>query len=604
MSDATDREEKALRQLTSRLVDKYSGSHSPELVQDLVSQVRRRFDGHAVRDFVPILIERIVNREIKHLPAHRESDAHAPESTAAHHARAAQPVPATVELPAMVTATPDDAIERTAVAPEAGRSTADELLSETPAGTTVPTGAAPEAVSMSVAAAPADADVTPAESAATAEEPAATPVAAPVIPSPTAVTPSSATRLGSDDSDAVTTVQSTPDSSTITAPQPVPTGAAARTDQRPAGGGAAGWRARPRLIAALAAAVVVVIALVVGVGFGGDDKPAAPPATAMITARGVVGSEKMAFFTDPRVVDVFARNGIRLQVDPAGSRQIATSVDLSGDDFAFPSSTLAAERIQRQRSTTTRYTPFSSPMAIASFGPIVDALTRAGVVRPGATPTFDMHRYLDLAQQGQQWDRLDGNTGYPVRKSVLLSTTDPRTSNSAAMYLAAAAYVANDDSIVQGPVAENFVLSKVSRLFTKQGYTDNSSEGPFTEYLTAGMGPTPMVWGYESQYVEAAVAGKLPANSVLLYPSPTVLSRHTLVPLNATGDRIGQLLSTDPGLQRLAAEHGFRTADPAQFAKVTAEHHIPVAKDVVDVVDTPTYETLEHLLDGVARSYN
>ena len=635
VSDATDREEKALRQLTSRMVDYYGKSHSPELVRDLVGQVRRRFDGHAVRDFVPILIERIVHREIQHLPAHRGADdARAAEHAAAQHVPAAQPVPATVELPVQDADAAADA-EAAGKSGDGADNTAAEPVSADVVGH-------PTAASTGQGGAPAMTDAAQVDTKQSDEtsrfdaEPARSANDPNVADETTAQNsgPAAALAAGSDPvSSAAAPADSAPtvrepdpgsadialrldtsgpgggetDSTTPVAPQSTSPSAASasRTSRRSSDGNVPGWRGRPRLIAALAAAVVVVIALVVGFGFGGSDKPAAPAAAAtMVTAHGVVGSEKMAFFSDPRVVDVFAHNGIRLQVDPAGSRQIATSVDLSDDDFAFPSSTLAAERIQRQRGVTTKYTPFSSPMAIASFGPIVDALTRAGVVRPGATPTFDMRRYLDLAQQGAQWDQLEGNTGYPVRKSVLLSTTDPRTSNSAAMYLAAAAYVANDDSIVQGPAAENFVLSKVTRLFTKQGYTDNSSEGPFTEYLTAGMGPTPMVWSYESQYVEAAVAGKLPANSVLLYPSPTVLSRHTLVPLNATGDRIGRLLTTDPDLQRLAAEHGFRTADPAQFAKVTAEHHIPAVKDVVDVVDTPTYDTLEHLLDGVARSYN
>ncbi|WP_202807939.1 three-helix bundle dimerization domain-containing protein [Nocardia nova] len=624
MSDAIDREEKALRQLTSRLVDYYGGSHSPELVRDLVGQVRRRFDGHTVRDFVPILVERIVHREIQHLPAH--DDAHAPDHTAT------QSFAAPVELPTAATdsAPADDKSVRPAADSEPGDSAADANSThdadeppavntvEEPAptaepgppessdatarfdaepGAPVPTAPTPAPAGPTAAA---DTSSTPDESTTAPTGSAATPATSAL----SAASPDIALRLDDTDS-AATGVVSAGGAGTV-AQQDISSraGSGPRTGRSASDGSAAGWRSRPRLIAAAAAVVVVVVALVAVFGFGGDDKPVAPAATAMVTAHGVVGSEKMGFFTDPRVVDVFARNGIQLKVNPAGSRQIATSVDLSGDDFAFPSSTLAAERIQRQRGVTAKYTPFSSPMAIASFGPIVDALTRAGVVHPGATPTFDMHHYLDLAQQGAQWDQLEGNTGYPVRKSVLLSTTDPRTSNSAAMYLAAAAYVANDDSIVQGAAAENFVLSKVSRLFTKQGYTDNSSEGPFAEYLTAGMGPTPMVWGYESQYVEAAVAGKLPANSVLLYPSPTVLSRHTLVPLNATGDRIGQLLTTDPDLQRLAAEHGFRTADPAQFAKVTAEHHIPVTPNVVDVVDTPTYDTLEHLLDGVARSYN
>ncbi|WP_227980903.1 three-helix bundle dimerization domain-containing protein [Nocardia spumae] len=607
MGDAIDREEKALRQLTSRLVDSYGHSHSPELVHELVGQVRRRFDGHAVRDFVPILVERIVRRELQHLPPHRGADdAYGPEYAAAHHAPPDRPypaaeVPAAVSAPAaadgadsavrIVTVPEDDAHPATAETVVAGAVRTSQAADAEPVAPAVREADSVDPATTENADDTAHFDRQPDLPAARPDDADAAVVAgvgaAVVEPTAPATAPERANPTAPHGESAATSV-----------------GAAARPEVT-AGGFAAGLRRRPRLVAALAAAVVVVVALVVGFGFRDDDTaPAAAPVPVPATAHGVVGSEKMGFFTDPRVVEALARNGIRLNVEPAGSRQIATTVDLGGYDFAFPSSSLAAERIQRQRGITAKYTPFSSPMTVATFGPIADVLTRSGVLRPGAVPTFDMRRYLELTQQGTQWDRLDGNTGYPVRKNMLLSTTDPRTSNSAAMYLAVAAYVANEDAIVQGPAAENFVLSKVSRLFTKQGYTENSSEGPFAEYLTAGMGPTPMVWGYESQYVEAAVAGKLPANAVLAYPSPTVLSRHTLVPLNATGDRVGRLLSTDPELQRLAAEHGFRTADPAQFAKVTAEHHIPVSPAIVDVVDTPTYDTLEHLLDGVARSYN
>ncbi|MCC3312055.1 three-helix bundle dimerization domain-containing protein [Nocardia africana] len=668
MGDATDREEKALRQLTDRLVDHYGSSHSPELVEEMVGQVRRRFDGHAVRDFVPILVERIVRRELQHTPPQRKADdrshefeyaaapvvperVSAPSLEATADAASADDMPAPADhVPSVIAESAtetvaDDAdasesasgeadsprtgdtahigdIAHTGDTPHAGGTAAEFRDESSPADATDSQQPAPgtdhpasvdsgnantdrpdtdviesstdhrDSLPAAAAEAPTESaaderkDLTaPADSA--TSEVAVAPGHSPV--EPTAPETVAATPYASD-------VATEPESSSQAATSPASTGAGTP--------GLVTALRQPRVLAVAAAVIVVVVALVVAFGFRSGDSGSPATAPALITAHGVVGSEKMGFFTDPRVVDALARKGIRLEVDPAGSRQIATSVKLDGDDFAFPSSSLAAERIQRERGITAKYTPFSSPMVVASFRPIVDLLARAGIARPGTVPAFDMRRYLDLTQQGAQWDQLEGNTAYPVRKNVLISTTDPRTSNSAAMYLAVAAYVANDDAIVQGPAAENFVLSKVSRLFTKQGYTENSSAGPFGEYLTAGMGPTPMVWGYESQFVEAAVAGKLPADAVMLYPSPTVLSRHTLVPLTATGDRVGQLLSTDPELQRLAAEHGFRTADPSQFSAVTAEHHIPVAPDVVDVVDTPTYDTLEHLLDGVARSYN
>jgi len=108
---------------------------------------------------------------------------------------------------------------------------------------------------------------------------------------------------------------------------------------------------------------------------------------------------------------------------------------------------------------------------------------------------------------------------------------------------------------------------------------------------------------YEAQFVDAAAQRKLKPGMVLMYPSPTVQSKHTLIALNANGQKLGELLSTDTELQRLAARHGFRTADQAQFANVVNQYDVPVVKDVIDVADTPTYDALERMLDAVSKSY-
>jgi hypothetical protein len=55
------------------------------------------------------------------------------------------------------------------------------------------------------------------------------------------------------------------------------------------------------------------------------------------TVHGVIGSEKAAFFADPVVQKALAHDGLKVEVDQAGSRQIATSIDLDEYDFAFPS---------------------------------------------------------------------------------------------------------------------------------------------------------------------------------------------------------------------------------------------------------------------------
>ncbi|GAA3853362.1 hypothetical protein GCM10022243_18690 [Saccharothrix violaceirubra] len=345
---------------------------------------------------------------------------------------------------------------------------------------------------------------------------------------------------------------------------------------------------------------VVLLLAVVAVVVWGRPGGGESDATATTTVRGVVGSEKLAFFADRRVVEVFARNGLKVEVDPAGSRQIATTVDLGRYEFAFPSSSPAAQKIQRDRNVTAVYTPFQSPMAVATFEPIAALLESAGVVRKGAGDyrVVDVAKYLEIT--GTRWDQLPGNTAFPARKNVLLTTTDPAESNSAAMYLAIASFVANGNAVVGTPDQEEKVAPVVGKLFQDQGYKQNSTEGPFEDYLAAGMGKAPLVLVYESQYVDRLVRGdgSIRPDMRLLYPAPTVYSKHTLVPLSGNGDRVGKLLATDPELGRLAATFGFRTADPRHFAEVVGDK---VPADLVDVVEPPSFDTLERLLDRIAR---
>lgn len=345
----------------------------------------------------------------------------------------------------------------------------------------------------------------------------------------------------------------------------------------------------------LAVALLAVVGVIVyrDLRSNGSDE-----ATEVVT--GVIGSEKLPFFSDQRVRDVFARNGIEVRVDPAGSRRIADAVPLDQYDFAFPSSHPAADRILQERSATRVYAPFSSPMAVATYAPIVDLLTTAGVVDAGGT-FFDVRRYLDVAQAGTRWDQLPGNTSFPARRNVLLSTTSICDSNSAAMYLAIASYVANGDTVVSDRSAVDSVAPVIGRLFVDQGYQPATTEVLFEDYLSSGMGRVPMALVYEAQFVGQQLAQEsvLPNDARVLYPRPTVFSRHVLVPLTAAGDRVGQLLEQDPELAELAAQHGFRPTQPGPFAQTLQSAGVPEPPELIDVVEPPTFETSEQFLGAL-----
>jgi hypothetical protein len=325
-----------------------------------------------------------------------------------------------------------------------------------------------------------------------------------------------------------------------------------------------------------------------------------------VTVRGVIGSEKQPFFRDPEVQAVFHRNGLDVQVDTAGSREIATTVDLGKYDFAFPAGVPSAQKIKSDYHVSTTYAPFFTPMAIATFNSIEQLLAANGVVsdQPGYH-SFDMTAYMALVAKNTRWTDFKNNSAYPAGKSVLITSTDVRTSNSAAMYLSIASYVVNGNNIVQDLGTANQVVPKVAAIFLRQGFTDTSSAVPFDDYLSIGIGKTPMVMIYEAQYValEAAHDRALTPEMTLMYPTPTVLSKHTLVPLNARGDKVGRLLLNDPTLQKLAVKYGFRTSDPTAFSNYLNTRGVPQPPQLVNVIDPPAFDPLEAMINGIDQLY-
>ena len=264
-------------------------------------------------------------------------------------------------------------------------------------------------------------------------------------------------------------------------------------------------------LAAVLLVLVIVVVVVSSGGGGGSGKT--------VVVRGVIGSEKKPFFDDPRVKAALHKAGYDVQVDTAGSRQIATTVDLSKYDFAFPAGTPQAQKIKADRKAKTVYVPFSTPMAIASFTQITKVLAQAGVAKDeGGWWSFDVAKFLDLVAKDTRWKDLPGNTDYPAQKQVLLTSTDVKTSNSAAMYASIASYIVNGSNVVASSTQASAVAPTVAPLFGRQGYTEQSSEAPFEDYLSIGVGKSPIVLIYESQFVARAVAndGSIQPDMVLM----------------------------------------------------------------------------------------
>ncbi len=327
----------------------------------------------------------------------------------------------------------------------------------------------------------------------------------------------------------------------------------------------------------------------------------------IVAVRGLIGSEKEDFFRDPRVVEALAKKGLEVEVEKAGSRQIATQFKLKDFDFAFPSGAPAAEKIKRETKVNKAYEVFFTPMAVASWKMIAAILEANGIVkqRDNIYYIIDMTRLLQSIAAEKRWSDLAKNEGYNVKKSLLMGTTDVRQSNSAAMYLSLASYILNNNNIVDSAAQIGPIIQPLESLFLRQGFMENSSAGPFNDYLVMGPGKAPLVMIYEAQYLQEAVRASSGLNDamVLLYPEPTIFTKHILIPFNDKGDRLAAALADDPELQKLAIEHGFRNRDAAGFRNFVKSHNLAVPDTLVNVVEPPTFEILEQMIVMIEQRY-
>jgi hypothetical protein len=348
------------------------------------------------------------------------------------------------------------------------------------------------------------------------------------------------------------------------------------------------------LIAGVAGAVWV------SAGRNAQEERQREAASSVTELKCMVGSEKLAMFQDPKFIAVLEKHAMRVKAEKVGSRDIA-SRDISGYDCGFPSGSPAAIALQAKAKTKQSFPTFFTPMAIASWASLAPTLKAEGILREsGGAQVIDMKALLGLMNREARWSDLKNNDAYPTGKSVLINSTNLRTSNSASMYLALASYVANGGNVVESMGRADQIAPELAALFLRQGLQEDSSAGPFEDYTTMGIGKAPLVMVYESQFLEYQARRSAPNPDMrLFYPQPTIYTKHILVPFNDKGARFGALLARDPELQQIAANYGYRASDPALFGAFLKAHKLSAPATLVDVVDPPSYDILERMIQTI-----
>jgi hypothetical protein len=171
------------------------------------------------------------------------------------------------------------------------------------------------------------------------------------------------------------------------------------------------------------------------------------------------------------------------------------------------------------------------------------------------------------------------------------------------MYLALASYILNNDNIVTTDEQITTLIPILSSLFLKQGYLESSTAGPFEDYTSMGLGKSPLVMIYEAQFIEFIIKNSRNSDMVLLYPKPTLFTKHILVPFTEKGEKVGLLMEQDEVLQKIAAEYGYRINNTTFIKNLWQEKNIKLPETIIDVVDPPSYEALEKMIVEIEKLY-
>lgn len=362
------------------------------------------------------------------------------------------------------------------------------------------------------------------------------------------------------------------------------------------------------LIAAglLALAVVAVVCIK---QFSGDTT--LPNGTTIIstpaTVSGYYGGEKEEFLNDPEVRQILLdKYKLTVNAKKAGSVTMVRDTPLTGaDDFLWPSSQVSlAIYKQRGGQVAASDNIFNSPMVIYTWTEVGDFLIKANVVQKRGDIYYitDMPKLVKMISDGTKWKDVGFNT-IGANARIGIRTSDPRFSNSGFIFAGLLASTLNGGDIPDDTTIDS-VMPKMSSVFTRLGFMEQSSKDLFQGYLTRGMGAYPMIAGYESQLVEYILQNPASKDEILrtrrvLYSEPTVWSNHPFIARTANGKRLLEAMK-DPAIQEIAwRKHGFRSGLPNVVNDIKALGINDMPATINNVVEMPSPSVMEKILTGL-----
>lgn len=282
-------------------------------------------------------------------------------------------------------------------------------------------------------------------------------------------------------------------------------------------------------------ALLAVVGVVCGTLVWRQSQPAPAEPTEQVSITGYLGGEKIGLFDDAKFKALAAKQGIAIDYRKAGSPAMMDT-DRKGMGYLFPSSRAAVEYgnakgVKAPQSDIV----FNSPIVLYTHKAVADGLVNGGLVTKDDSGAYhmDMAKAVDAMVANTTWADVGYTAGYGQFR---IDSTDPVKSNSGNEYAALLATVLNggQPAMVDSVARDGKTIASI---FAKSGWMETSSEDSFNQFLTLGVGSKPMMVGYESQLLDLAVNQpdafkQIKDDVVIVYPTPTVWSTHTLMALD------------------------------------------------------------------------
>ncbi|KAB7788806.1 substrate-binding domain-containing protein [Bifidobacterium cebidarum] len=346
-------------------------------------------------------------------------------------------------------------------------------------------------------------------------------------------------------------------------------------------------------------ALLAVVAVICGtlVWRQAQPKPAAP--IEQVSVNGYLGGEKIGLFDDAKFKALAAEQGLSIDYRKAGSLAMMDA-DTKGMDYLFPSSRAAVEYGKAKGVKATQSDiVFNSPIVLYTHKTVAEGLVAGGLITKDDSGAYhmDMAKAVDAMVANKTWADVGYANGYGQFR---IDSTDPVQSNSGNEYAALIATVMNGGQ----PATTDSVArdgEKIKAIFAKSGWMETSSEDAFNQFLTLGVGSKPMMVGYESQLLDLAVNQpdafkQIKDDVVVVYPTPTVWSTHTLMALDDKGAKLLNVLKSQK-VQKLAWErHGFRAANFAGTDSIKRFGVPGTLEQVPAVSELPNNDAMQQLI--------